>query len=146
MFWRRPWTWAVRALGGSGHAAMKLFLNMAGHHMCDHSREPRPPHSSHHGMFWIPMNPVIWRVSVFVWQFQLINGMNPSINGIFGYLMAEFMFWSVNLRPAGCKLPSQGFTDRLMALLAYFVVFLGLPIIYGVQEMSMIFSSSPTIL
>ena len=40
-------------------------------------------------------------------HFLLINGC--SIDGILiGSLMAEFMFSSVNLRPAGCKLFSQG--------------------------------------
>ena len=42
------------------------------------------------------------------------------------------MFLSINLRLAGRKLPSSGlFTDRLIALLAYFRAFLGLPIIMG---------------
>ena len=41
-------------------------------------------------------------------DFQLFNILNRLIDGITELVVAEFMFSSVNLRPAGRKLPSLG--------------------------------------
>ena len=54
-------------------------------------------------------------------HFRLSNSINRLINCISGWLMAEFMFLPVNLRPGGRRLPSLGIYRSVNCLIDLFL-------------------------